>query len=65
MERDAELLATDNGNPSDMISFKSSERYAFSGKCLCIVKDNKQSAKISVKIQSEGLAYAKVNIKTQ
>lgn len=34
----AELVATDNGDPTDMVAFPSPERHAFSGRALAVVR---------------------------
>jgi beta-galactosidase len=33
-----EIVATDNGDPTDLVSFSSSDRQAFNGLCLAIVR---------------------------
>jgi beta-galactosidase len=52
-----EIIATDNGDSTDMVPFRSKERKAFNGLALAIVKAKRgQSGKITVKAKSEGLA---------
>ncbi len=54
-----EIVATDNGDPTDMVQFSSKERKAFNGLALAIVKAKRgQSGKIVVKAKSDGLAEA-------
>jgi beta-galactosidase len=58
-----EIVATDNGDPTDMVQFSSKERKAFNGLALAIIKAKRgQSGKIIVKAKSEGLAEASVTI---
>ncbi|KAK0648294.1 glycoside hydrolase family 2 protein [Cercophora newfieldiana] len=59
-----EVVATDNGNPYDMVAFPSKERKAFSGMVLAIVKA-KRGAKgeFTVRATSSGLASSSVTIR--
>jgi beta-galactosidase len=58
-----EIVATDNGDPTDMVPFGSKERKAFNGLGLAIVKAKRgQSGKIIVKAKSVGLAEAAATI---
>jgi len=58
-----EIIATGNGDPTCLISFKSKERPAFNGKCLVIVKipegDNKN---VELTVQGKGLTTAKIKL---
>jgi beta-galactosidase len=61
-----EIVATDNGDPTDMTVFASKDRKAFNGVALAIVKANRgQSGKITVTANSDGLAAATaiINVK--
>jgi len=50
----AKIVATDNGNTTDLTSFQSASRNAFHGKALAIVT-SKNKGKIRVRAKSEGL----------
>jgi beta-galactosidase len=61
-----EIVATDNGDPSDLVVFHSTERNVFSGLALVIVRANpKKPGTIKVTAQSEGLLSAQITIKSQ
>ena len=50
------IAATDNGDPTSLISFASHERKAFNGFCLAVVRAFPgQPGTIELKAQSEGL----------
>jgi beta-galactosidase len=54
-----EIVATDNGDPTDFTVFASKDRTAFNGVALVIVRAKRgQAGKITVSAQSEGLAAA-------
>jgi len=55
------LVSTDNGDPTDMTSFPSATRKAFSGLALGIVKA-RSKGKISVAVQADGLTKGEVVI---
>jgi beta-galactosidase len=58
-----EIIATDNGDPTDFTVFSSKERKAFNGLALAIVKAQRgQPGKITVTAKSDGLAAASVSI---
>ena len=60
-----ELVATDNGDPTCFESFPSSERDAFGGRCLAIVRATRGKAgAITLKAESEGLVGSAVNIRS-
>jgi beta-galactosidase len=59
-----EIVATDNGNPADMIPFPSHNRNAFSGMALAIVRfKHGMSRTIEVTAESKGLKAARVRIR--
>ncbi len=65
-EGPAEIVATDNGDPTDMVSFASKDRQAFSGKALVIVRSVKGKAGIvKITATSPGLKSASIEIKTE
>ena len=60
-----EIVATDNGNPSDMVPFLSKERAAFSGLSLAIVRSkNKDAGTIVITAKANGLQQASIVITT-
>jgi beta-galactosidase len=63
VEGPGELVVTDNGDPTSFEPFQSSERKAFSGLCLAIVRAKPgQSGAIRITASSEGLAAATTSI---
>jgi len=66
IEGPGEILATDNGDPTDLISFSSKERKAFSGKALVIIRsDGIEEGEIKVIAKGEGLREAIVVVKAR
>lgn len=66
VEGPAELLATDNGDPTDMTAFPSPVRNAFNGKVLAIVRALPgASGRVHVHAEAQGLAPAVVAIQLQ
>ena len=62
----AEIVATDNGDPTSFESFQSRERDAFNGLCLAIVRSKPdQTGTIVFNAESIGLAAATVTIFNQ
>lgn len=63
VEGPGELVATDNGDPANLESFKSPERAAFNGLCLAIVRARPgQRGPITVRAAAEGLQPATVTL---
>ncbi len=61
-----EIIATDNGDATSLLPFQSSERKAFNGLALVIVRPQAgKPGDIVVKASSEGLAPAEVTVKSQ
>ncbi len=59
-----EIVATDNGDATDLVAFSSKERHAFNGLALAIVKAKRgQAGAITLTAKSPGLAAASVNIR--
>lgn len=59
VEGPGEIVATDNGDPTDFTSFQSLDRNAFSGLALVIVKSSENGiGKIKVTAKSDGLTEA-------
>jgi len=59
-----ELIGVDNGNPVDRDSFQDSERDAFNGLALAIVRSTDKAGKITLTAESEGLKGATIEIQT-
>ena len=57
-----EIVATDNGDPTDMTSFNSKSRKAFSGMALVIVRSSGKSGTMTITAKSKGLVSGKVQI---
>jgi beta-galactosidase len=66
IEGPGEIVATDNGDPTDMTAFPSHDRQAFNGLALAIVRAKRdQSGEIVVRAKSEGLQDARCRISTK
>lgn len=60
------IVATDNGDPTDMVSFTSTVRSAFNGKALVIVQGNVgETGQLSVTGAAEGLEVANARLTTE
>lgn len=66
IEGSGEIIATDNGDPTDLTSFASLQRKSFNGLCLIIIRSKKnQAGKIVIKVISEGLKNGSLNLKSK
>jgi beta-galactosidase len=66
IEGPGEILATDNGDPADLISFSSKERAAYSGLALAIIRSEKSKfGTIKIIAMSVGLKKATIEIRTK
>jgi len=66
VEGPAEIIATDNGDPTDMTAFNSKTRKAFNGLVLGIVKPNQgASGVIKVSVESSGLETAIIELTSE
>ena len=66
LEGPGEIVATDNGDPTDMRSFSEHQRNAFNGLALVIIRGIKdQSGEIKLTVESEGLKKSEVIINTK
>ena len=64
IEGPAEILATGNGNPADLVSFASKERDAYFGMALVIVRSQKgKPGNIKITASSPGLMSATIEIR--
>lgn len=59
-----QIVATDNGDPADLVAFPSTSRKAFSGKALVILKGTAHNDEIHVSALSDGLIGGKVIVRT-
>ncbi len=61
-----EIVATDNGDATNMVSFASKEREAFNGLCLVIVRSKAgKKGTITVTAKSNGLKESQINIQSK
>jgi beta-galactosidase len=66
VEGPGEIVATDNGDPTNFVPFPSHEREAFSGLALVIIRSKpRESGSITVTAQSPGLKQARVVVKSK
>jgi len=66
IEGPGEIVATDNGDPTSLESFQSTERNAFNGLYLAIVRGKpEQAGTITLKAESEGLADITITLCSQ
>ncbi len=64
LEGEGEIVATDNGDPTSLVSFSETEREAFNGLMLVIVKAYKGAkGKLRLTVESENLESASVDIR--
>ncbi|HEY5550784.1 MAG TPA: beta-galactosidase GalB [Opitutaceae bacterium] len=64
IEGPGEIVATDNGDPTDFTTFPSHERAAFSGLCLAIIRTRPgESGTITVRADSDALAGAVITLR--
>jgi beta-galactosidase len=65
IEGPGEVIATDNGDAAGMVSFASTEKAAFNGLCLVIIRGKKgEPGTIKLKAQSKSLKDATILIQT-
>jgi len=63
VEGPGEIVSTDNGDPTNMVSFSSNKREAFNGLCLVIVRGLQgQTGTIKITMKSESLESTSVSI---
>ncbi len=66
IEGKGEIVATDNGDPTDFVTFPSHDRNAFNGLALAIVKSKAGAAgSIIIMAKSSGLKETQVNIQSK
>jgi beta-galactosidase len=59
------LIATDNGSETDLESFQSTEKKAFNGLCLAVIRSSTNSGTLVLNARAQGLAEAGVEIATK
>jgi beta-galactosidase len=65
LEGPGEIVATDNGDATNLEPFQSKERNAYNGLCLVVVRTKANApGRIRLKAQTEGLTGAEVTIKS-
>jgi beta-galactosidase len=66
VEGPGEIVATDNGDPTNLEIFSGKERNAFNGMCLVIVRGKAgEAGTITLTAQSDGLEVAKAKIQSR
>ena len=61
-----EIVATDNGDPTDLVSFPSHDRKAFNGLCLAIIRSQTgQTGTIKLTATSDGMKTTSVSIQAR
>jgi len=65
IEGPGKIIGTGNGNPTSHEPDKASQRMAFNGYCLVLIQSEKQTGQIRLKVVSENLTGAEVNIKAE
>jgi beta-galactosidase len=61
VEGPADIVSTDNGDPTNLDSFQTPERDAFNGLCLVIVR-SRAAGKITVRAEADGLPPATITM---
>lgn len=62
VEGEGEIAALENGNPSDMKSFRSPHVSSFNGRSLVILRPSGTAGKITLKAESEGLTGMEITV---
>ena len=66
LEGPGEIVATDNGDPSDMTAFPSLQRKAFNGKCLVIIRPQKgKPGTLQLTVSAKDLESATVRLQSE
>ena len=65
LEGSGEILAVDNGLQTSMEPFKATQRKAFKGKCLAIIKSSGEKGHILLSAESAGLLPASIEIEVE
>jgi beta-galactosidase len=59
------VIATDNGSQTSLESFQASDRRAFNGLCLAVIRSNSKAGTIQVIASSKGMPPSKIKIAVQ
>jgi beta-galactosidase len=59
------VIATDNGNETDLESFKSTQHKAFNGLCLAVVQSVKKAGSVKLTASADGLQASSIVITTK
>jgi beta-galactosidase len=65
VEGSGELAAVENGNPTDMKSFRQPQVHSFKGKCLVILRPTGTVGEIKLKAESAGLEFAETIVQVK
>jgi beta-galactosidase len=65
VEGAGELAAVENGNPTDLKSFRTQKVNSFHGKCLAILRPTGTSGEIKLKAESDGLLGSELVVTTK
>jgi beta-galactosidase len=66
IEGPGEIVSTDNGDPTNMVSFLSHTREAFNGLCLVIIRGKQgQKGTIKITMKSKSLESTIVNVSSE
>ena len=66
IEGPGEILATDNGDPTDLVAFPSHERAAFNGYALAVIRSRSgESGRLNITVTSPGLKTAQLVVKAE
>ena len=65
LEGNGVIVGTDNGDPTDSLSLKKSERRLFSGKAIAVVQSTKKGGKIVLKASSDNLESSFIEISSE
>ncbi len=60
-----EIVATDNGDPTDWTPFQSCDRNAFNGRALVVIRSTAHSGAIALKVSSPGLEPSEIKIQAR
>lgn len=49
------IIGIDNGDPTSVEKYRSNEKPVFHGKAVCVIRPNKDSSNVTIKVSSDGL----------
>ncbi|MGC4090478.1 MAG: hypothetical protein QM756_21910 [Polyangiaceae bacterium] len=65
VEGPADLIAVDNGDPTSLESFQSSQRKAFNGLVLAVLRARREAGVITLRAAADGLLGATLQLKSE